>query len=153
MTSVCFVTEPGDDPRDGLLAFETARQALSPYDLTWPYDNAMRIETVSLGAAVALLDDLEWYLRRTVREAIVLEPAVSDSEWLNLSLARDLRAERRRPKDTAALVKIYGVDDGLLLEPMYAERRGDGTLPAYDLRAVDGTLVVRVGEDDFGGIG
>lgn len=152
MASVCFVTSPSADPREGLLSFETARQALSTYDLAQPYANAVRIETVSLGAAVALLDDLSWYLRRTVDDVFVLEPSIAPDEWLSRELAKALREERIDPADTTPLVKIYGVDEGALVEPMYAERRRDGSLPGYDLRTVDDTVVVRVSERAFGGI-
>lgn len=152
MASVCFVGEPGADPRESLLSFETARQALSTYELAQPYTNALQLETVSLGAAVALLDDLTWYLRRTVDDAIVLEPSIDPSEWLSRELATDIRAERIDPGETAELVKVYGVDEGTLIEPMYAERRRDGSIPAYDLREVDSTLVVRVSERAFGGL-
>lgn len=151
MASVCFVTAPGTDPRDGLRSFETAWQALATYELTEPYENALRIETVSLGAAVALLDDLTWYLRRTVEDAIVLEPSVDPDEWLSRELATAVREERIAPDETAPLVKVYGVDAGTLVEPMYAERRRDGSIPAYDLRPVESTLVVRVSERAFGG--
>ena len=152
MASVCFVTEPAADPRDGLLSFETARQALSTYDLALPYDNALRIETVSLGAAVALLDDLAWYLRRTVDDAIVLEPSIAAEEWLSRELATAVRKEQLTPAETVPLLKVYGVDDGSLVEPMYAERRRDGSIPEYDLREVEDTLVVRVSQRAFGGI-
>lgn len=151
MTTVCFVTDPADDPRDGLLSFETTRQALSPYDLSNLYANALAIETVSLGSAVALLDDLDWYLRRTVREVIVKEPSISDTEWLSRDLATGLRDESITPEDTTTVVKMYGIDDNTLVDPMYAERREDGTLPGYDLRDVDGTVIIRVSEDAFGG--
>lgn len=151
MTTVCFVTDPADDPRDGLLSFETTRQALSPYDLSNLYANALAIETVSLGSAVALLDDLDWYLRRTVREVIVKEPSISDTEWLSRDLATRLRDESITPEDTTTVVKMYGIDDNTLVDPMYAERREDGTLPGYDLRDVDGTVIIRVSEDAFGG--
>lgn len=151
MTTVCFVTDPADDPRDGLLSFETTRQALSPYELSNLYANALAIETVSLGSAVALLDDLDWYLRRTVREVIVREPSISDTEWLSRDLAKGLRDESITPADTTTVVKMYGVDDNTLVDPMYAERREDGTLPGYDLRDVDGTVIIRVSEDAFGG--
>jgi len=151
VTTVCFVTAPGTDPRDSLLQFETARQALSPYEITEPYANAICIETVSLGAAIALLDDLAWYLRRSIDEAIIREPSVSEAEWLSKELAVDLRNERRKPADTHDFVKIFGIDDDNLVEPMYAERREDGTLPGYDLREVDETLVVRISDRAFGG--
>lgn len=151
MTTVCFVGEPEGDPREAMLAFETVQQALSPYDVTSPYVNAISVETISLGAAVALLDDLAWYLRRTVREAIVLEPSISADEWLSSELARAIRRETVRPDETAGLVKVYGVEDGILVDPMYAERRADGTLPAYDLRDVDDTIVIRVSRRAFGG--
>lgn len=150
MTTVCFVSEPDADPRENLLSFETVRQALTPYDLEQPYTNAVTIETVSLGAAVALLDDLEWYLRRTVREAIVREPSVDPREWLSRELAREIRHEVLEPDETGDLVKIYGVEDGVLVDPMYAERRGDGSLPEYDLRTVDDTVIIRVSTSAFG---
>ncbi|MFP4590037.1 MAG: DUF5804 family protein [Halobacteriales archaeon] len=150
MTTVCFVTPPGEAPAEGLLGYETVRRALSPYDLERPYDNAVCVETVSLGSAVALVADLDWYLRRTVQDVLVKEPAVSDREWLSRTLAEALRAEAIEPADTPEVVKIYGVEEGRLIEPMYAERRRDGTLPGYDLREVEGTVVVRVSPEEFG---
>lgn len=150
MASVCFVTDPADDPREDLLSFETVRQALSTYELTQPYANALRLETVSLGAAVALLDDLAWYLRRSVDDALVLEPSIATDEWLSRELATAVREERVTPAATAPLLKIYGVDEGYLIEPMYAERRRDGSIPAYDLHSVDETVTVRVSQRAFG---
>lgn len=150
MTAVCFVTPPEQSPQEGLMAYETVRQALSPYDIDPVYENAITIDTVSLGSAVALLADLDWYLRRTVADVFVREPAVSDTEWLSRELAGQLREESSDPEATAGLVKIYGVDANRLVEPMYAERRHDGSIPAYDLREVDETVVVRVAASEFG---
>ncbi|MFW6448420.1 MAG: DUF5804 family protein [Halobacteriota archaeon] len=150
MTTVCFVTPPDESPSERLLAYETVRQALSPYDRERPYTNALCVETVSLGSAVALVSDLDWYLRRTVQDVIVREPAVSEREWLSRALAEGLRAEAIDPADTEEVVKIYGVVEETLVEPMYAERRRDGSLPGYDLREVEATVVVRVGPAEFG---
>lgn len=152
MASVCFVTDPEADPREGLMSFETARQALSTYDLAQPYANALQLETVSLGSAVALLDDLSWYLRRTVSDVFVLEPSISTDEWLSRELATAVREEALTPAETEPLLKVYGIDEGRLVEPMYAERRRDGSVPSYDLREVDGSLVVRVSESAFGSL-
>ena len=152
MASVCFVADPESDPLERLMSFETAEQALSTYELAQPYTNALRLETVSLGAAVALLDDLSWYLRRTIEEAIILEPSISPDEWLSRELAKAVREELITPDETEPLLMVYGIDDGTLAEPMYAERRHDGSIPTYDLREVDDTLVVRVSENAFGGI-
>ncbi|PSP53772.1 hypothetical protein BRC74_03055, partial [Halobacteriales archaeon QH_7_68_42] len=82
MTRVCLVGEEDVTLQYELLSRETAREALSTYDLHEPFANAVGVETVSLGAAVALLNDLEWYLVRFVSEAMVLEPSVSNEEWL-----------------------------------------------------------------------
>ena len=134
------------------MSFETARQALSTYDLAQPYANALQLETVSLGSAVALLDDLSWYLRRTVSDVFVLEPSISTDEWLSRELATAVREEALTPAETEPLLKVYGIDEGRLVEPMYAERRRDGSVPSYDLREVDGSLVVRVSESAFGSL-
>lgn len=150
MTTVCFVAPPDSPPEEGLLAFDTVRQALSPYDVRSPYTNAVCVETVSIGSAVSLISDLDWYLRRTVDDVVLREPAISEEEWLSRRLAEELREEAIEPTETDALVKIYGIDDDTLIEPMYAERRHDGTLPGYDLREVEDTLVVRVAPAEFG---
>lgn len=150
MTTVGFIGEPGEDPYEALVAFETAEQALSPYDVQRPFANVIHFDTVSLGSATALMDDLDWYLRRTVREAVVREPAISTDEWLSRELAVALRAERIEPADTAPFLKIYGIDDGSLVEPMYAERLSDGSIPEYDLRRVEGTFPIRVSDRAFG---
>jgi hypothetical protein len=186
MTRVCLVGEEDVTLQYELLSRETAREALSTYDLHEPFANAVGVETVSLGAAVALLNDLEWYLVRFVSEAMVLEPSVSNEEWLSRALATAVRDDELAPEETGRFLKIYGLesaepggneavdggtapvdgesgdDDGersdegvrgasvrRLVEPMYVTRTGED-LPDYDLREVDGTLVERVTESEFG---
>lgn len=173
MTRVCLLGEPDLDLRYELLSRETSREALTTYDLSRPYANAIAVRTVSVGAAVSLLNDLEWYLVRFVREALVQEPSVDGEEWLSRPLAEALREGEVEPEETGEYLKIYGVeraeegDDGAadgqgdgdgrqavqetaprLVEPLYV-RRTDGDPPEYDLRAVEDTLVVRLTEEEF----
>jgi len=154
MARVCLVGEAGSNLRYELLSRETARNALLSYDLAEPFANAVAVETVSLGAAVALLNDLDWYLVRFVRVPLVLEPSVSETEWLSRGLATALRDDELAPENTGRFLRIYGVDrqeDGppRLAEPMLVTRTGD-SIPAYDLQDVDDTLLVRVTESEFG---
>lgn len=141
------------DLRGELLASDTAREALSSYDLGEPYANTVAVETISIGAAVSLLNDLDWYLRRYVADALVLEPSVNQQEWLSRKVATAIRNEEVTPGETGTLLKVYGVigadNAPRLIEPMFAQRVGAET-PAYDLREVDATLVVRVTEPEFG---
>lgn len=174
MTRVCLVGDDDVDLRSELLASDTAREALSSYELTRPYANCIGVETISVGAAVSLLNDLDWYLRRYAADALVLEPSVSRTEWLSRALATAIRNERLAPGETGTFLKIYGVvpvdegaandgdaqdprapDDGgpdaahALVEPLYARRIG-GETPAYDLQEVLETVVVRVTAEEFG---
>jgi hypothetical protein len=170
MTRVCLVGEEDVNLQYELLSHETAREALATYDLHEPYENTVALETVSLGSAVALLNDLNWYLVRYVEDALVLEPSVSDEEWLSRDLARAVRDDEVEPEETARHLKVYGIvepdagggdDDETvdeqpardheprLVEPMYVARTGP-ELPEYDLREVADTLVVRVTEEEFG---
>ena len=189
MTRVCLVGKEDATLPEDLLSFPTARDALDSYRLEEPYENAVAVETISIGAAVSLLNDLDWYLVRLVSEALVLEPSVSEDEWLSRKLATTVRNETVEPEDTGTFLKIYGVvpsdagedaetGDGLgdpvdgeadqpaeetaddakppaaarrprLAEPLYAQRV-DGEVPAYDLREVEDTLVVRVTAEEFG---
>jgi hypothetical protein len=190
MTRVCLVGEADSNLRYELLSRETARAALATYDLREPFVNTVGVETVSLGAAVSLLNDLNWYLVRFADAAFVLEPSVSEEEWLSRPLAEAIRDDRVDPAATGRFLRVYGVerpddadgagaadaagvaDDGgsdgpddracggdgtdgapegrppRLVEPMLVARTGE-TIPAYDLREVDGTLVVRVTESEF----
>ena len=148
MTRVCILGTDDSNVRGELLAYETARSALAPYDLTEPFENSVAVETISLGAAISLLNDLDWYLARVADQAMVLEPSVSDEEWLSRSLARDVRNGDVEPEETAAYLKIYGLEASTLVEPMYVTRR-DGEVPSYDLRDVEETVVVRVTESEF----
>jgi hypothetical protein len=163
MTRVCLVGEEDLQLSYELLSRETSRDALAAYDLREPYHNAVAVETVSLGAAVALLNDLNWYLVRFVTEAMVFEPSVSETEWLSRDLATAIRDDEVDPGETGRLLKIYGLDypdegdtspDGngagppRLVEPMFVARTGGG-LPEYDLRDVEETLLVRVTEAEF----
>ena len=149
MTRVCLVGDEGVELRYELVSRDTAREALATYDLAEPYRNTVALETVSLGAAVALLNDLNWYLVRFADEALVLEPSITDSEWLSRALAEAVRSDDVRPGETGRFLKVFGVDDGGLLEPMFVTRTGP-ELPEYDLHDVEDTFVVRVTEAEFG---
>lgn len=150
MTEVLVVgADDTDNLRIDLMSYETARSALTAYDLREAYENTVAVETISLGQAVSLLGDLNWYLVRLADMALVREPSVSRDEWLSRDLAAKVRDGEIQPGETAALLKVYGVEDGELVEPMYVTRQ-DGEIPEYDLRDVEETLVVRVTEEEFG---
>ncbi|MFB6125209.1 MAG: DUF5804 family protein [Halanaeroarchaeum sp.] len=149
MTRVCILGKADVAIRADLLAYETARAALAPYNLAQPFHNAVAVDTVSLGAAVSLLNDLNWYLVRLANEAMVLDRSVSETEWLSRDLATAIRNEELPAAASGRFLQVYGVDDGELVEPMYVARTGE-TIPEYDLRDVEETVVVRVTEDEFG---
>ena len=149
MTQVCIVGSPDVNLRYELLSRETARAALSTYDLREPFENSVAVDTVSLGAAVSFLNDLEWYLSRFADQAFVLEPSVSADEWLSHDLAAAVRDGDYDPAETGRWLAVYGVEDGRLVEPMYVVRDG-GNVPGYDLRDVEETVTVRVTEAEFG---
>lgn len=168
MTRVCLLGDDDTNLRYELLSRETSRRALAAYELAEPFANSVAVETVSLGAAVALCNDLNWHLVRFAADAFVLEPSVSDSEWLSRGVATNIRAGELEPADSARFLKIYGVQsDGepesesesdpdpecppRLVEPMFLARSDHGgELPNYDLRPVEETLRVRVTEAEFG---
>ncbi len=150
MTRVCLVGSDDVDLRYELLSRETARAALATYDLSQPFANTVALETVSLGAAVALLNDLNWYLVRFADIALVKEPSISDTEWLSRDLATAVRDRELPPEETDQRLCIFGVEDDGLVEPMYVTRV-DGEVPAYDLRDVEETIIVRVTADEFSG--
>jgi hypothetical protein len=148
VTRVCLVGPPAVDVRQALLSRETARAALSTYAIDRPFENSLAVETLSLGSAVSLLNDLNWYLVRFVDLALVREPSVSESEWLSRELATAVRDGRVEPGDTGDLLAVYGLQGDRLVEPMYLSRI-DGEIPEYDLLDVDDTVVVRVTESEF----
>ncbi|WP_372478974.1 DUF5804 family protein [Halomicrobium sp. HM KBTZ05] len=156
MARVCLVGSEDCNLRYELLSRETAREALATYDIREPFANALAVETVSLGAAVALCNDLNWYLVRFTDAAMVLEPSVSETEWLSRSLATAMRDDAVDEDERDRFLKVYGVEESedddaepRLVEPMLVTRTGD-SIPEYDLRAVDETVVVRVSRDEFG---
>jgi hypothetical protein len=149
VTRVCLVGDEDVNLQYELLSRETSRAALATYDVDEPYANTVAVDTVSLGAAVSLLNDLNWYLVRFASDSLVLEPSVSADEWLSRELARNVRDGAVDPAETGELLKVYGVADGRLVEPMYVTRMG-GVIPEYDLREVEETVVVRVTESEFG---
>lgn len=149
MTRVCLVGEDDVELRYELVSRETSREALATYDIREPFRNSVALETVSLGAAVSLLNDLNWYLVRFVAEALVLEPSVSETEWLSRALATAIRDNDVEPAASDRFLKVFGLDDSELLEPMFVTRTGRD-IPEYDLHEVEETVVVRVTEDEFG---
>lgn len=148
MTRVCIVGSEDVNLRYELLSRETSRAALSTYDLDEPFFNSLAVDTVSLGAAVSLLNDLNWYLVRFADRSLVLEPSIDPDEWLSRDLARAVRDGRVDPAETGEYVAIFGVEDGELVEPMFASRV-EGGLPDYDLRDVHRTVVVRLTAAEF----
>lgn len=148
MTEVCLLGEAGRPLEESLLSYEAARSALSPYDRTHPFANSLAIETVSLGAAVSLLNDLQWYLVRTTRLVLVREPSITEAEYLSRSLAEAIRREAIEPAESDRYLAVYGLVDDRPVDPMYVTRR-DGAIPTYDLRDVEATVVVRVTEEEF----
>jgi hypothetical protein len=148
VTQVCLVGADDVDLRYELLSRETARAALATYDLHEPFANTVAVDTVSLGAAVSLLNDLNWYLVRFADRALVREPSISTTEWLSRELAERVRDGEVPPAETDTYLQVYGLDGDELVEPMYATRV-DGAVPEYDLRDVSETLVVRVTEAEF----
>ncbi|MGM0590167.1 MAG: DUF5804 family protein [Halobacteriota archaeon] len=148
MTRVCLVGDPEVNLTYELFSRETSREALATYDLREPFANTVAVDTVSLGAAVSFCNDLNWYLVRFVEQALILEPSVSETEWLSRDLATEVRDGHVDPADTGDLLAVYGLEDGRLVEPMFVTRI-DGRIPEYDLRDVDETLVVRVTEEEF----
>ena len=149
MTTVCLVGGPETDLRYELLSRETARNALATYDLRSPFENSVALDTVSLGAAVSLCNDLNWYLVRFVEETLVREPSVSETEWLSRDLATAVRNDAVPGEETDRFLKLYGVADGRLVEPMYLARSDGADRPEYDLRDVPETVGVRVTREEF----
>jgi len=150
MTTVCMVGDPDENLQVELMGYETARKALAQYDFEQPFENSVAVRTVSLGSAVSLLNDLNWYLVRLVDLALIQEPSISEDEWLTRNLARQVRDGDVRPEETDEYRAIYGLENGRLVEPMYATPI-DGQLPEYDLRDVDETVIVRVTGQEFSG--
>ena len=147
---MCLLGDPDVNLTYELLSRETARDALATYDIEEPFANSLAVDTVSLGAAVALLNDLNWYLVRFVDEAIVREPSISTDEWLSRDLAREVRDGAVPPEETDQRLKLFGLVDGRPVEPLYV-RRKQGETPEYDLRDVEETVIVRVSESEFSG--
>jgi hypothetical protein len=148
VTRVCVVGSDDVNLRYELLSRETSRAALATYDLDEPFENSVAVDTVSLGAAVSLLNDLNWYLVRFADRALVRDPSIDADEWLSRDLASAVRDGRVDPDETDEYAAVFGVDDNRLVEPMYASRV-DGGLPEYDLRDVAETVVVRLTSAEF----
>ncbi|GGJ09112.1 hypothetical protein GCM10008995_18760 [Halobellus salinus] len=149
MTRVCLLGAGDTDVQYELLSRETAREALATYKRHAPFENSLAVDTVSLGAAVSLCNDLNWYLVRFVDRALIRDPSVSETEWLTRDLATAIRDGDVDPEATGDRLAVYGVDGDRLVEPMYVTRRPDGTVPDYDLRAVEETVTVRVTGPEF----
>ncbi|MFA9516005.1 DUF5804 family protein [Halopenitus sp. H-Gu1] len=148
MTTVCLVGDPTVTLAYELLSRETAREALSTYEIEEPFENALAVETVSLGAAVSLCNDLKWYRDRFVAESLVRDPSIDADEWLSADLAGLVRDGDVPPEETDRRLKIFGVRDGELVDPEYVLRE-QGTVPERDRDDLEGTVVVRVTEAEF----
>lgn len=158
MAQVCLLGKDGSQLRFELLSRETARDALTTYDLREPYENTLELSTVSIGAAVALLNDLNWYLVRFVQDSLVQSDSVSETEWLSRKLAAAVRDGDVEPSETGEYLRLYGVVENELVDPIHARREdvtgesgvgalGDAAVPERE--DYDQLLVVRVTEEEF----
>lgn len=150
MAQVCLVGSEDVNLRYELFSRETSREALVTYDLREPWENTLVLDTVSIGAAVSLLNDLNWYLVRFTSDAMVQSDSVAEDEWLSRALATRIRDGDVDPAETGDHLKLYGVADDRLVDPMFVQRTA-GEVPEYDLREVEDTVAVRVEESEFGG--
>ncbi|MDY6779732.1 MAG: DUF5804 family protein [Halobacteria archaeon] len=147
MTRVRIVGDDDYDIRHELLSSATSSQALATYEfLETPIENAVELETATLGSALSLLNDLDWYLTRYADWVEVLEPSVSDDEWLSRDLATRLYERDLEPEETRGFYAVRGVKDGESLEPLYTR----GSPSEYDLDETDFEVVTRISEDEFG---
>lgn len=154
MAQVCLLGEKETSLRRELLSRETAREALSTYGLREPYANTLALETVSIGAAVAILNDLNWYVVRFVRDALVQADSVSETEWLSRELATAIRTDDIAPEETGEYLRLYGVEENRLVDPIHVRRaevtadenEDDGVPEREDY---DELLVARVTESEF----
>jgi hypothetical protein len=146
VTRVRILGKDGYDLRGELLSSDTSREALATYDfIDSPIQNAVVVETATLGGALALLNDLDWYLTRYARASEVLEPSVSGDEWLSRRLAERLYESRIDADETAEFYVVRGVEDGEVLDPLYSRNE-----PAeYDLADADFVTTTRVDETEF----
>jgi hypothetical protein len=146
VTRVRVLGKDGYDIRGELIASETSREALATYDLLdTRIDNAVAVETATLGGALALLNDLDWYLTRYARTAEVLEPSVSENEWLSRRLAERVYGDRVDVSETDEFYLVRGVRDGEPLDPLYSRNE-----PAeYDLGDTDFVTATRIDETEF----
>jgi hypothetical protein len=162
MAQVCLLGNEGEQLRYELLSRETARDALTTYDLREPYTNSLALDTVSIGAAVALLNDLNWYIVRFVRDALVQADSVSESEWLTRELAASIRDGEVAPEETGEYLRLYGIEENRPVDPIHVRREdvtgngtdagGEGTddwSGVPEREGYDDLLVVRVTESEF----
>jgi hypothetical protein len=158
MAQVCLLGKDETQLRFELLSRETARDALTTYDLREPYENTLELSTVSIGAAVALLNDLNWYLVRFVQDSWVQSDSVSETEWLSRKLAAAVRDGDISPEETGEYLRLYGIEANQLVDPIHARREdvtgesgagavGETAVPERD--DYDQLLVVRVTEEEF----
>lgn len=148
MTTVCLVENDESSLPLDLYGYDTARRALATYDLDEPWDNTVTLDTVSLGAAVSLLNDLNWYLLRLTSDAFVRDPSVSEHEWLSRPLAREIRDGHHDPDDAINRLRVYGVENGRLVDPTHV-LRGTGEDGDYERSEYEDTVIVRVTQDEF----
>lgn len=149
MTRVCLVAKEGVDLRTDLFSYETARDALATYDLHEPWANAVAADTVSLGSAVSLLNDLDWYLSRLVDDVLVREPSVSSREWLSRPLARQIRDGEVDHEEVVNRLKVYGVDEENRLVDPTQVLRGDAAEGKYERAEYEESVVVRLTQEEF----
>lgn len=115
--NLLMIQKEGVDLYRTLLDSETSREILRFYHPK-KTECGVIIENSTLGGALSLISELNWYLRRYVRDAFL---EISPDLFCTRAFATDVYQRSKKMKETWNFSKLISIKDGIIMDEIWME--------------------------------
>ncbi|MDD3406819.1 MAG: DUF5804 family protein [Methanomicrobium sp.] len=115
--ALLFIQKKGVDLYSTLLSSETSRGILRFYRPV-KTEYGILIENATLGNALSLVSELNWYIRRYISD-ILFE--ISPDLYCTHAFALDIYSREKKMKETWNFTKLLGLKDGYVADILYIQ--------------------------------
>lgn len=116
--TLLFIQKHGIDLYATLFSSETSRAILRFYRPV-KTDYGVLIENATLGNALSLVSEINWYIRRYMTDVLF---EVSPDLFCTHTFALDIYSREKKMKETWDFTKLIGIKNGSVEDVMYIEK-------------------------------
>lgn len=143
--TLLFIQKKGIDLYTTLLSSETSRGILRFYRPV-KTDYGVIIENATLGNALSLVSEINWYIRRYMSDVLF---EVSPDLFCTHTFALDIYSRDKKMKETWDYTKLIGIKNGSAEEALYIETHSSKEdYPEFEEK-MDTVFEVWCGEEEW----